>query len=186
MQGDPVDVVLQDVGLVHHRRAHVGQDGAGLDAVDPYVVGPEDASERLGEHRDAAFGCAIGGLERRPYVRRDGADANDGSAVTLGDHLFGGLGRHNPGTPQIGVAQQVPLLEGRLVPRHERVDGRVRHQVVDLAGALGDRVDHVHDLLWLAHVGNDLEALAAGIGDLAQGRRGVACGPLVNRDQGSF
>ena len=137
MQGDAIGVVLNDVRHIHHRSAHVRGHGSRLDDVDPDAVRAEDRPEGLPEHADGALGPAVGDLLGRPHMGGDRADHDDRAAMALRDHLARSLGADDPRAPHVGLEELVEGLERRPVPGHERVDGRVRHDVVQPSAAFG-------------------------------------------------
>ena len=161
------------------------------------------AAQRLRQHADGALGAAVGGLARGAHVRGDRAHAADRAAVPLPDHLLGALRADHPGAADVRLEQGVEVLEGRLVPLHERVDCRVRHHAVQPASSLGRGAHHRDDLLRITHVGDHREAFPAGFGDPAErlgriaGRQLDACvvatgpvevglrqhGPCTQRDE---
>ena len=75
------------------------------------------------------------------------------------------------------------VLDRGRVPGHERVDRRVRDDVVEPAAALRHLLHHGGDRRRIAHVGDDGKGFAAGLLDQAQRLGRVGRRQLVDPDQ---
>ena len=103
--------------------------------------------------------------------------------MALGDHLPGAFGADHPGAAHIGFEQVVELLDRGGVPRHEGIDRRVRHDIVEPPALPRHFLHHRRDGLRIAHVGDHGEGIAACLLHLLQRLAGIDARLLAHRDQ---